>query len=228
MEIESFKSVKKIGFLCWCFGRNSARMKTWCWWVKCTLKFFYDRRNECGASTLTYQRFSRSVCVITWICSQAATGSFILAVCFCFENKENNACQFLGSRCLAAVVTCCQCFVCLFFFLAPPPLPHALLSPTWNDAQRNKKSCSFFCATDPSHMEAAEAVDNRSLEEILGSIPPPPPPAMTNEPGAPRLMITHLVNRNFKSYAGEQILGPFHKVRPNMVTNVNSVWGTRC
>ncbi|XP_054473156.1 structural maintenance of chromosomes protein 4 [Anoplopoma fimbria] len=65
--------------------------------------------------------------------------------------------------------------------------------------------------TDPFHGEAAEAVDNRSLEEILGSIPPPPPPAMTNEPGAPRLMITHLVNRNFKSYAGEQILGPFHK-----------------
>ncbi|TKS80947.1 Structural maintenance of chromosomes protein 4 [Collichthys lucidus] len=64
---------------------------------------------------------------------------------------------------------------------------------------------------DPSHGEAAEAADNRSLEEILGSIPPPPPPAMTNEPGAPRLMITHLVNRNFKSYAGEQILGPFHK-----------------
>ncbi|XP_012693852.2 structural maintenance of chromosomes protein 4 isoform X2 [Clupea harengus] len=59
--------------------------------------------------------------------------------------------------------------------------------------------------------EPAEAVDDRSLEEILGSIPPPPPPAMTNEPGAPRLMITHIVNRNFKSYAGEQILGPFHK-----------------
>ncbi|KAM4589862.1 structural maintenance of chromosomes protein 4 isoform 1-T1 [Fundulus diaphanus] len=65
--------------------------------------------------------------------------------------------------------------------------------------------------TDPSQGEATEAVDSRSLEEILGSIPPPPPPAMTNEPGAPRLMITHLVNRNFKSYAGEQILGPFHK-----------------
>ncbi|XP_034460247.1 structural maintenance of chromosomes protein 4 [Hippoglossus hippoglossus] len=65
--------------------------------------------------------------------------------------------------------------------------------------------------TGPSLGEAAEAADNRGLEEILGSIPPPPPPAMTNEPGAPRLMITHLVNRNFKSYAGEQILGPFHK-----------------
>lgn len=55
-------------------------------------------------------------------------------------------------------------------------------------------------------------VDNRSLEEILSSISPPPPPAMTNEAGAPRLMITHIVNQNFKSYAGEQILGPFHKV----------------
>uniref|UniRef100_A0A673XB72 Structural maintenance of chromosomes protein 4 n=1 Tax=Salmo trutta TaxID=8032 RepID=A0A673XB72_SALTR len=34
---------------------------------------------------------------------------------------------------------------------------------------------------------------------------------MTNAPGSPRLMITHIVNQNFKSYAGEQILGPFHK-----------------
>ncbi|XP_056612785.1 structural maintenance of chromosomes protein 4 [Triplophysa dalaica] len=59
--------------------------------------------------------------------------------------------------------------------------------------------------------ESAEALDNRSLEEILSSIPPPPPPAMSSEPGAPRLMITHIVNRNFKSYAGEEILGPFHK-----------------
>ncbi|KAM6357848.1 structural maintenance of chromosomes protein 4 isoform 2-T4 [Alca torda] len=56
-----------------------------------------------------------------------------------------------------------------------------------------------------------DVLDNRSLEEILGSIPPPPPPAMTNEAGAPRLMITHIVNQNFKSYAGEQTLGPFHK-----------------
>ncbi|NWW70386.1 SMC4 protein, partial [Climacteris rufus] len=63
----------------------------------------------------------------------------------------------------------------------------------------------------PPQAASGEVVDNRSLEEILGSIPPPPPPAMTSEPGAPRLMITHIVNHNFKSYAGEQTLGPFHK-----------------
>ncbi|KAM6065169.1 structural maintenance of chromosomes protein 4 isoform 3-T3 [Theristicus caerulescens] len=63
----------------------------------------------------------------------------------------------------------------------------------------------------PPQAVSNEVLDNRSLEEILGSISPPPPPAMTNEAGAPRLMITHIVNQNFKSYAGEQTLGPFHK-----------------
>ncbi|XP_010583275.1 PREDICTED: structural maintenance of chromosomes protein 4 [Haliaeetus leucocephalus] len=63
----------------------------------------------------------------------------------------------------------------------------------------------------PPQAVSDEMLDNRSLEEILGSISPPPPPAMTNEAGAPRLMITHIVNQNFKSYAGEQTLGPFHK-----------------
>uniref|UniRef100_A0AAR2JAZ3 Structural maintenance of chromosomes protein n=1 Tax=Pygocentrus nattereri TaxID=42514 RepID=A0AAR2JAZ3_PYGNA len=73
------------------------------------------------------------------------------------------------------------------------------------------RRCTMSPLQKPTRMPAEAVVDNRSLEEILGSIPPPPPPAMTNEPGAPRLMITHIVNRNFKSYAGEQILGPFHK-----------------
>ncbi|NXA23123.1 SMC4 protein, partial [Ibidorhyncha struthersii] len=63
----------------------------------------------------------------------------------------------------------------------------------------------------PPQAVSNEVLDNRSLEDILGSISPPPPPAMTNEAGAPRLMITHIVNQNFKSYAGEQTLGPFHK-----------------
>ncbi|XP_074859810.1 structural maintenance of chromosomes protein 4 isoform X2 [Carettochelys insculpta] len=68
-----------------------------------------------------------------------------------------------------------------------------------------------ICLSEASPQDSNGFLDNRSLEEILSSISPPPPPAMTNEAGAPRLMITHIVNQNFKSYAGEQILGPFHK-----------------
>ncbi|KAJ8280337.1 hypothetical protein GJAV_G00053360 [Gymnothorax javanicus] len=78
-------------------------------------------------------------------------------------------------------------------------------------AEMNLNGQGATPTNDAAPRVPVEAVDNRSLEEIVGSIPPPPPPAMTNEAGAPRLMITHIVNQNFKSYAGEQILGPFHK-----------------
>lgn len=43
-------------------------------------------------------------------------------------------------------------------------------------------------------------------------IPPAPKPALTFDSTGPRLLITHIVNENFKSYAGVQTLGPFHKV----------------
>ncbi|KFQ30143.1 Structural maintenance of chromosomes protein 4, partial [Mesitornis unicolor] len=62
-----------------------------------------------------------------------------------------------------------------------------------------------------SPQDSNEVLDKRTLEEILGSISPPPPPARTNEAGAPRLIISHIVNQNFKSFAGVQTLGPFHK-----------------
>ncbi|KAJ8309843.1 hypothetical protein KUTeg_011708 [Tegillarca granosa] len=42
-------------------------------------------------------------------------------------------------------------------------------------------------------------------------IPPAPEKVATYEVNGPRLMITHIVNYNFKSYAGTQTLGPFHK-----------------
>jgi hypothetical protein len=42
-------------------------------------------------------------------------------------------------------------------------------------------------------------------------IPPPPAPALTFEADGPRLVISHIENENFKSYAGKQCLGPFHK-----------------
>ncbi|XP_063105339.1 structural maintenance of chromosomes protein 4 isoform X2 [Cavia porcellus] len=88
-----------------------------------------------------------------------------------------------------------------------PPSPDAASSDTEQEPPPAGR------AEDPAAAAETpgEQLDNRSLEEILNSIPPPPPPAMTNEAGAPRLMITHIVNQNFKSYAGEKILGPFHK-----------------
>lgn len=42
----------------------------------------------------------------------------------------------------------------------------------------------------------------------------PPPLKVINEVdvNGPRLMITKIVNENFKSYGGTQVIGPFHKV----------------
>ena len=43
-------------------------------------------------------------------------------------------------------------------------------------------------------------------------VPPPPLSIQSFDGSGPRLMITHIVNENFKSYANVQTLGPFHKV----------------
>lgn len=42
----------------------------------------------------------------------------------------------------------------------------------------------------------------------------PPPLKTINEidVNGPRLMITKIVNENFKSYGGTQVIGPFHEV----------------
>lgn len=42
-------------------------------------------------------------------------------------------------------------------------------------------------------------------------IPPPPSKINDLDENGPRLMITKIVNENFKSYAGVQVIGPFHK-----------------
>jgi structural maintenance of chromosome 4 len=42
-------------------------------------------------------------------------------------------------------------------------------------------------------------------------IPPAPAPSLTMDASGPRLVITHIENFYFKSYAGKQVLGPFHK-----------------
>lgn len=46
-------------------------------------------------------------------------------------------------------------------------------------------------------------------------IPPPPKPIDELDVNGPRLIITKIVNENFKSYAGTQTVGPFHKVSEN-------------
>ena len=43
-------------------------------------------------------------------------------------------------------------------------------------------------------------------------VPPAPLAVQSFDGSGPRLMITHIVNENFKSYANSQTLGPFHKV----------------
>lgn len=43
-----------------------------------------------------------------------------------------------------------------------------------------------------------------------------PPPLKENNKvdiNGPRLMITKIVNQNFKSYGGVQVIGPFHQVK---------------
>lgn len=42
-------------------------------------------------------------------------------------------------------------------------------------------------------------------------IPPPPSKINDLDENGPRLMITKIINENFKSYAGTQVIGPFHK-----------------
>lgn len=46
---------------------------------------------------------------------------------------------------------------------------------------------------------------DESMEDVSDSVP--------ERSRAPRLFIKEMVMRNFKSYAGEQRVGPFHKVR---------------
>lgn len=53
-----------------------------------------------------------------------------------------------------------------------------------------------FCPSDYGPIEVPEAVQSVATYETNG----------------PRLMITQIVNENFKSYAGVQTLGPFNRV----------------
>lgn len=99
---------------------------------------------------------------------------------------------------------------------------------TENDKQPSSQSNRNSGESEPSSEQEAEVEgppneegvqdgdQNESFEE--GGIrfddiyiPPPPPAAFQAHEDGSRLIITHIVNENFKSYAGVQELGPFHK-----------------
>ncbi|KAJ1735490.1 Structural maintenance of chromosomes protein 4 [Coemansia biformis] len=57
------------------------------------------------------------------------------------------------------------------------------------------------------------ALTTQELADVPFVSPTPAPPATNaaEEKGRPRLVITQMVLENFKSYAGRQVIGPFHK-----------------
>lgn len=65
-----------------------------------------------------------------------------------------------------------------------------------------------------SEDEFDEFADDRKDENYIDGVfvpPPPPPPKFSGDGTGERLVITFIENDNFKSYAGSQFLGPFHK-----------------
>ena len=113
-----------------------------------------------------------------------------------------------------------------FIFFKDFKMPQKLLGRGKNvdeesgGGKRHKKADDPpLTAKDPdADMFDEEQEDDNVVENEEGGIrigdiyiPPPPTPACNTEEIGPRLIITHIENVNFKSYAGKQCLGPFHK-----------------
>ncbi|XP_068201013.1 structural maintenance of chromosomes protein 4 [Palaemon carinicauda] len=85
------------------------------------------------------------------------------------------------------------------------------------NSEKEKDSPPSDIEKDKEELNNVEMQDEEDEEEEGGIrigdiyLPPPPPPACTFDSTGPRLVITHIENEYFKSYAGRQVLGPFHK-----------------
>jgi len=81
-----------------------------------------------------------------------------------------------------------------------------------NDSEENKNTSNNVMEVDGQDIvyDTDEEGGLRVDEEIY--IPPPPRVFSEVDTTGPRLMISKIVNENFKSYAGTQVIGPFHKV----------------
>jgi len=81
-----------------------------------------------------------------------------------------------------------------------------------NDPEEKRDTSNNDMEVDGQNMgyDTDEEGGLRVDEEIY--IPPPPRVFSEVDTTGPRLMISKIVNENFKSYAGTQVIGPFHKV----------------
>ncbi|XP_015597298.1 structural maintenance of chromosomes protein 4 [Cephus cinctus] len=81
-----------------------------------------------------------------------------------------------------------------------------------NKNQQNGNISEEEMETDPVQ-EAGYDTDEEGGLRVDDDIYIAPPPKKVNElsDNDPRLIITKIVNENFKSYAGKQVVGPFHK-----------------
>lgn len=77
--------------------------------------------------------------------------------------------------------------------------------------KRKEDACPGNNSSDSSDRE--DFSDEEGGIRVEGIyIPPPAQPVCSMHTTGPRLIITHIENYFFKSYAGKQVLGPFHKV----------------
>ncbi|CAG4980776.1 unnamed protein product [Colias eurytheme] len=81
------------------------------------------------------------------------------------------------------------------------------------DVDENPTRENGECSRNVENGEIDHISDDEEGGMRIGDIyiPPAPKPALSFDTTGPRLIITDIVNENFKSYAGVQKLGPFHK-----------------
>merc|ERR1712227_201719 len=77
----------------------------------------------------------------------------------------------------------------------------------------------FDCLTDKYNRRAK--MERRPLEKLLDmssiEVPDPPSAIGVGKDGDPRLIISQIVNTNFKSYEGRKVVGPFHKAFTSII-----------
>lgn len=79
-----------------------------------------------------------------------------------------------------------------------------------NNKRKHQSDDSGEDSDDAERVCLSDEEGGLRIDDIY--VPPPPRPPGTIDNSGPRLIITQIVNKNFKSYGGERVLGPFHKV----------------